>query len=175
MRMTPMVQAHTKEYTGPSSTAHTMLIRWAVGHMPSTRRMGEMTTPTATSIASTTRRRREGLRFIKKTPFPKSFRGKGVGSHMDSPPPRRSPGAAEPPPGQTTGSGRSKLTGFLSCRNTASHRCPVVYESRTQAQGAPPRPAAFGSPSSHSGRKNKRGVPQARPDAQQYVHIPTAA
>ena len=41
-----------------------------------------------------------------------------------------------------TGSGRSKLDGFLSCRNTASHRCPVVHEDRTQVQGAPPRPAA---------------------------------
>ena len=52
--MTPIKTAHVNEYTGPINTAHVILIRCAIGHIPSTRRIGEITTPSATNIASVT-------------------------------------------------------------------------------------------------------------------------
>ena len=39
---------------GPQHAAQVTLIRWAMGHIPSTRRMGEMTTPRATIIERNT-------------------------------------------------------------------------------------------------------------------------
>ena len=54
MRMTPIMQAHSREYHGPISTEQTILIRCAVGHIPSIRRIGDITTPIATIIASIT-------------------------------------------------------------------------------------------------------------------------
>ena len=54
--MTPIMQAHSREYHGPINTEQVMLIRCAVGHMPSIRKMGEITTPIATIIARNTMR-----------------------------------------------------------------------------------------------------------------------
>ena len=56
MRITPIIVAQSREYHGPISTEHTILIRCAVGHIPSIRRIGEITTPIATIIASITMR-----------------------------------------------------------------------------------------------------------------------
>ncbi len=56
MRITPIMQAQSKEYHGPINTEQVMLIRCAVGHIPSIRRMGEITTPIATIIAKNTMR-----------------------------------------------------------------------------------------------------------------------
>ena len=50
------MQAHSREYHGPINTEQVMLIRCAVGHMPSIRKMGEITTPIATIIARNTMR-----------------------------------------------------------------------------------------------------------------------
>ena len=44
----------SSEYHGPRSTEQTMFIRCAVGHIPSILRIGEMTTPMATIMASMT-------------------------------------------------------------------------------------------------------------------------
>lgn len=52
--MIPMRVAQSSEYHGPRSTEQTMFIRCAVGHIPSILRMGEMTTPMATIMASMT-------------------------------------------------------------------------------------------------------------------------
>ncbi len=52
--MIPMRVAQSNEYHGPRSTEQTMFIRCAVGHIPSILRMGEMTTPMATIMASMT-------------------------------------------------------------------------------------------------------------------------
>ena len=52
--MSPMRVAQRSEYHGPRSTEQTMFIRCAVGHIPSILRMGEMTTPMATIMASMT-------------------------------------------------------------------------------------------------------------------------
>jgi len=52
--MMPMSIAHRRDHQGPSSTAQTILMRCAIGHIPSMRRMGEITTPTATNIAKNT-------------------------------------------------------------------------------------------------------------------------
>ena len=49
-----MSVAHRREYHGPRSTEQTMLIKCAVGHMPSILRIGEITTPMATIMASMT-------------------------------------------------------------------------------------------------------------------------
>lgn len=54
MRMIPMRVAQSNEYHGPRSTEQTMFIRCAVGHIPSILRIGEMTTPMATIMASMT-------------------------------------------------------------------------------------------------------------------------
>ena len=54
--MTPIMQAHSREYHGPINTEQVMLIRCAVGHIPSIRKMGEITTPIATIIARNTMR-----------------------------------------------------------------------------------------------------------------------
>lgn len=56
IRITPIMQAHSKEYHGPISTEQVILIRCAVGHIPSIRKMGEITTPIATIIARNTMR-----------------------------------------------------------------------------------------------------------------------
>ena len=50
------MQAHSREYHGPINTEQVMLIRCAVGHIPSIRKMGEITTPIATIIARNTMR-----------------------------------------------------------------------------------------------------------------------
>ena len=52
--MIPMRVAQSNEYHGPRSTEQTMFIRCAVGHIPSILRIGEMTTPMATIMASMT-------------------------------------------------------------------------------------------------------------------------
>ena len=52
--MIPMRVAQRSGYHGPRSTEQTMFIRCAVGHIPSILRMGEMTTPMATIMASMT-------------------------------------------------------------------------------------------------------------------------
>ena len=57
IRMMPIRVAHRREYQGPSITEQVMLIRWAMGHMPSTRRMGEITTPRPIIMDKNTRRR----------------------------------------------------------------------------------------------------------------------
>ena len=54
--MTPIMQAHSREYHGPINTEQVILIRCAVGHIPSIRKMGEITTPIATIIARNTMR-----------------------------------------------------------------------------------------------------------------------
>lgn len=54
IRMMPMSIAHRRDHQGPSSTAQTILMRCAIGHIPSMRRMGEITTPMATNIAKNT-------------------------------------------------------------------------------------------------------------------------
>lgn len=50
------MQAHSREYHGPINTEQVMLIRCAVGHIPSIRKMGEITIPIATIIARNTMR-----------------------------------------------------------------------------------------------------------------------
>ena len=50
------MQAHSREYHGPINTEQVMLIRCAVVHIPSIRKMGEITTPIATIIARNTMR-----------------------------------------------------------------------------------------------------------------------
>ena len=57
MRMTPMSAAQRKACRGPRKTAHTILMRCAMGHMPSMRRIGDMTTPSPTIMAKKTNRR----------------------------------------------------------------------------------------------------------------------
>lgn len=54
IRIRPIAKAHKNAYQGPIKTAIVMLIRCAIGHMPSTRKIGEITTPTATIIAKKT-------------------------------------------------------------------------------------------------------------------------
>ena len=56
MRMMPMSVAQSREYHGPMKTEQMILIRCAMGHMPSMRRMGEITTPSPIIIARNTRR-----------------------------------------------------------------------------------------------------------------------
>ena len=53
MRMMPISVAQSSEYHGPRKTEQTMLMKCAMGHIPSTRRMGEITTPSAMSMEST--------------------------------------------------------------------------------------------------------------------------
>ena len=43
--MIPIRVAQSREYQGPMNTEQAMLMRCAMGHIPSMRRMGEMTTP----------------------------------------------------------------------------------------------------------------------------------
>ena len=50
--ITPINIAQSSEYQGPRITEHRMLIKWAIGHIPSIRRIGEITTPIATIIAN---------------------------------------------------------------------------------------------------------------------------
>ena len=54
IRITPISTAQSREYHGPKKTEHTILIKCAIGHIPSTRNSGEITTPSATSIERTT-------------------------------------------------------------------------------------------------------------------------
>lgn len=96
IRMMPIKVAHKREYQGPSITEQVMLIRWAMGHMPSTRRMGEITTPRPIIMDKNTRRRTFCcLLSIKKLhsfmgPAGRSFR-RGVDSifRTHSPAPER--------------------------------------------------------------------------------------
>ena len=73
------MQAQSREYQGPINTEQVMLIRCAVGHIPSIRRIGEITTPMATIIARNTIRkdfhgdltvqnRGEGVEFLITLP-----------------------------------------------------------------------------------------------------------
>ena len=55
IRIKPIAKAQRNEYQGPIKTAIVILIRCAIGHIPSTRKMGEMTTPTATIIEKKTK------------------------------------------------------------------------------------------------------------------------
>jgi hypothetical protein len=51
MRISPIANAHRNAYHGPNKTAQVTLIKCAIGHIPSIRSNGEITTPTATIIA----------------------------------------------------------------------------------------------------------------------------
>ena len=62
--MIPIKVAQSREYQGPMNTEQAMLMRWAMGHIPSMRRMGEMTTPMAISMASIVIRRISVLLFM---------------------------------------------------------------------------------------------------------------
>ena len=64
IRMIPIKVAQSREYQGPMNTEQAMLMRWAMGHIPSMRRMGEMTTPMAISMASIVIRRISVLLFM---------------------------------------------------------------------------------------------------------------
>ena len=50
IRIMPTRVAQSKEYQGPRNTEQTILMKCAIGHIPSTRRMGEITTPRAISM-----------------------------------------------------------------------------------------------------------------------------
>ena len=67
MRIIPMRTATVKAYHGPNNTAAVMLMRCAIGHIPSIRKIGEMTTPRPISIAINTRRNTFLSVFIKKS------------------------------------------------------------------------------------------------------------
>ena len=60
----PISVAQRSEYHGPKNTEHTILIKCAIGHIPSTLRIGEITTPSATSIDNTTIFKRPFFIFI---------------------------------------------------------------------------------------------------------------
>lgn len=62
--MIPIRVAQSREYQGPMNTEQAMLMRCAMGHIPSMRRMGEMTTPMAISMASIVIRRISVLLFM---------------------------------------------------------------------------------------------------------------
>ena len=53
IRIMPISVAHKSEYHGPNNTEHTILIKCAIGHIPSTLSIGDIITPSAISIEST--------------------------------------------------------------------------------------------------------------------------
>ena len=71
IRMMPIKAAQSREYHGPSSTEQIILIRCAIGHIPSTRRIGEIITPTAISSDRTASLRTASVFFIAVTSFPR--------------------------------------------------------------------------------------------------------
>lgn len=110
MRMTPIMQAHSREYHGPINTEQVMLIRCAVGHIPSIRKMGEITTPIATIIARNTMRNVFILCFFHSSfllffRIPAAKTSKGISRKK-----------------RQLSLFRSKFHYFLSLRNTDSHR-----------------------------------------------------
>ena len=69
--------------------------------------------------------------------------------------------------------GRSKLTGFLSCRNTASHRSarPCLRHGPRALPLGPPRPS--GAPGQTSHLKTKPAYPRGMPDPRQARTLPS--
>ena len=121
IRITPIIVAQSREYHGPISTEQTILIRCAVGHIPSIRRIGGITTPIATIIASITIRNVFSLCFsifvflsyIRENFTFCLWALKSAVSLFF----------------------RSKFPYFLSLRNTDSHR----FFLHAGSQGAPPQ------------------------------------
>ena len=141
MRMMPMARAHTKAYQGPSMTAQVTLIKCAMGHIPSTRRMGEMTTPRAVIMARKTSFAACLFLFIDSFLF--SAAGNAGREHFRVqknapacvksmfPEYRHSDGNFQTAViGRRICALRSMLDCILSIRNTDSHRYPFVRSIR---------------------------------------------
>ena len=105
--------AQRREYHGHIRTEHTILTRCAVGHIPSILRIGEITTPIATIIASIT------IRSVCILCFSIVFSSlKYKADHKQRIPGKKFPGCCSLP---LDFGGRSSLTSSHS-ENTDSHR-----------------------------------------------------
>ena len=138
MRIMPISVAHSSEYHGPSSTEHTMLIKCAMGHIPSTRSIGEMTTPRATSMESTAILRT--FEFFISNSFFRFFRNNiipPVGDHFLPLTPKH----GFPRKIQTQGAP------LLSARDRRdSHSLPFFHAKRRLTRRQPPQTSIYVCP-----------------------------